>query len=57
MKTDKIFKYQQKIKVINDNLKIEKLKVKALSEELENPININRWRSVNETQDDVFELI
>ena len=26
----------------------EELKVKALSEELENPLNVNRWRNIGE---------
>lgn len=34
----------------------EKLKVKALSEELENPLNIHRCRSLEGTDPDVYEM-
>jgi hypothetical protein len=35
----------------------EKLKVKALSEELENPKNIHRWRKLGGTDCDTNEMI
>ena len=35
----------------------EKLKVKALSEELENPINVHRWRKLEATDSETFELM
>jgi hypothetical protein len=34
----------------------EKLKVKALSEELENPLNVHRCRSLEGTDPDVYEM-
>lgn len=39
-KVEKLFIYRDRIKNINDLLAEEKLKVRALSEELENPKNI-----------------
>lgn len=35
----------------------EKLKVKALSEEIENPINVHRWRKLEATDSETFELM
>ncbi|KAL0235430.1 hypothetical protein GEMRC1_002012 [Eukaryota sp. GEM-RC1] len=35
----------------------EKTKVTALSEELENPMNVHRWRTLEATNPDVYELI
>ena len=35
----------------------EKLKVKALSEELENPMNVHRWRKLEGTESESFEMI
>ena len=35
----------------------EKRKVKALSEELENPINIHRWRKLEGSDPTTFEMI
>ena len=47
-KVQKIFKYQSKIKELSYMIEKEGLKVKALSEELENPLNVNRWRNIGE---------
>ena len=33
------------------------MKTKALSEELENPINIHRWRKLESTDSEAYELI
>lgn len=55
-KIQKIFKYKKQIEKVKDKLLQEKLKVKALSEELEDPKNIQRWRSIGETSFDVYEL-
>ena len=35
----------------------ERTKVKALSEELENPINVHRWRKLSGSDPDSFEMI
>lgn len=35
----------------------EKLKVKALSEELENPMNVHRWRKLEGTESEAYEMI
>ena len=35
----------------------EKIKVKVLSEELENPLNVHRWRMLEASDPDSFELI
>ena len=56
-KIQKIFLYQNKIKIIDEKLREKKLKVKALSEELENPMNIKRWRSIGNDEHDIYELM
>ena len=38
-------------------LMTEKLQVKALSEELENPLNYHRWRKLEGTDPDTWELL
>lgn len=53
----KLSLYQSKIASLNEMLLEEKLRVKALSEELENPENLNRWRSVGSVELDDFELM
>lgn len=35
----------------------EKLKVKALSEELEYPMNVHRWRRLEATDSETYELM
>lgn len=35
----------------------EKTKVKALSEELENPMNVHRWRKLEGSDPTTFEMI
>jgi len=35
----------------------ERLQVKALSEELENPLNIHRWRKLEGTDPDTWEML
>jgi chromosome segregation ATPase len=52
-----ILKYKGKIEDLNGKLLEEKLKVKALSEELENPQNLNRWRSVGNMELDDYDLL
>ncbi|XP_011501647.1 PREDICTED: coiled-coil domain-containing protein 147-like [Ceratosolen solmsi marchali] len=39
------------------NLNKERLKVMALEEEVQNPLNIHRWRSLEGTDPDTFELL
>lgn len=34
-----------------------KLKVKALSEEIENPMNVHRWRKLEATDTAIYELM
>lgn len=38
-------------------LMTEKLQVKALSEELENPLNYHRWRKLEGTDPETWELL
>jgi hypothetical protein len=35
----------------------ERLKVKSLSEELENPMNVHRWRKLEATDSETYELM
>merc|ERR1712093_300947 len=35
----------------------ERTKVKALSEELENPMNVHRWRKLEGTDPDTYEML
>lgn len=42
---------------LNKELIEEKQKVKALSEELENPMNVHRWRKLEGTDCDAYEMI
>jgi len=35
----------------------EKLKVRGLSDELENPMNVHRWRKLEGTDSDTYEMI
>ena len=39
------------------NIFIEKTKVKALSEELENPMNVHRWRKLEGSDPATYEMI
>jgi hypothetical protein len=48
---------QDNIHNLNKELIEEKLKVKALSEELENPMNVHRWRKLEGTDCDAYEMI
>lgn len=56
-KISKLMGYKEKILKLNEMLLEEKLRVKALSEELENPLNANRWRSIGNVELDDFELM
>merc|ERR1719240_1275024 len=65
MKELKVFKkqvenipdLQREIHSLHKELIEEKLKVKALSEELENPMNVHRWRKLEGTDSDAYEMI
>merc|ERR1719240_2587774 len=48
---------QREIHALHKELIEEKLKVKALSEELENPMNVHRWRKLEGTDSDAYEMI
>ena len=50
-------RFHETIHALNKELVEEKLKVKALSEELENPKNIHRWRKLGGTDCDTNEMI
>jgi len=62
-----LYKVQQQAENINDlkaevyhhqrELLQERTKVKALSEELENPMNVHRWRKLEGSDRSMFELI
>jgi ribosomal protein L29 len=42
---------------LNKQLLAERLSVKALSEELENPLNHHRWRKLEGTDPDTWEML
>jgi predicted RNase H-like nuclease (RuvC/YqgF family) len=42
---------------LNKELIEEKLKVKSLTEELENPMNVHRWRKLEATDSETYELM
>ena len=42
---------------LSKELTEEKLKVKSLSEEIENPINVHRWRKLEATDSETYELM
>lgn len=52
----RIPKYKDEIYHLQSELIEEKLKVKALSEELENPLNIHRCRNLEGTDPDSYEM-
>lgn len=47
--TNSIPDLKNEIHTLNRELTENKLKVKALSEELENPMNVHRWRKLEAT--------
>lgn len=49
--------YKQRISELQSTILEEKVKVKALSEELENPLNEGRWRKMGGTDQDRYELL
>lgn len=52
----KIPQYKEEIFNLQSQLIEEKLKVKALSEELENPLNVHRCRNLEGTDPDSYEM-
>lgn len=42
---------------LDKELTEEQLKVKALSEEIDNPINVHRWRKLEATDNETYELM
>ena len=56
-KAAEIAKYKEEVLRLGNALQKERLQVKALSEELENPLNYHRWRQLQGTDPDTFELL
>ena len=56
-KASEIAKYKEEVLRLGNALQKERLQVKALSEELENPLNYHRWRQLQGTDPDTFELL
>ena len=48
---------EAKMHNLSKELTEEKLKVKSLSEEIENPINVHRWRKLEATDSETYELM
>lgn len=48
---------QSELHNLNKELIEEKLKVKSLTEELENPMNVHRWRKLEATDSETYELM
>ena len=56
-KAAEIAKYKEEVLRLGNSLQKERLQVKALSEELENPLNYHRWRQLQGTDPDTHELL
>ena len=56
-KASEIGDLRNEIIKLNRDLLVEKLQVKALSEELENPLNYHRWRKLEGTDPDTWEML
>lgn len=54
---NKIEELKNEMHNLQKDLIDEKLKVKALSEEIENPINVHRWRKLEATDSETYELM
>ena len=48
---------EKEVRVLTRSLTREKAKVRALSEELENPLNVHRWRQLEGSDPNAFESI
>lgn len=49
--------YKEEVLKLGNALQKERLQVKALSEELENPMNHHRWNQLKGTDPETFELL
>ena len=56
-KADTVADLKKEIYHLQQQLSQERLQVKALSEELENPLNFHRWRKLEGTDPDTWELL
>eukprot|EP00826_Nyctotherus_ovalis_P033953 TRINITY_DN2777_c0_g2_i4.p1 TRINITY_DN2777_c0_g2~~TRINITY_DN2777_c0_g2_i4.p1 ORF type:complete len:376 (-),score=171.95 TRINITY_DN2777_c0_g2_i4:821-1948(-) len=56
-RADNVKDFKKKIYVLTTELLNERMQVQALSEELENPINIHRWRRLEGTDADTYEML
>lgn len=56
-KAGSVEKLKKEIYNLHNSLIQEKMQVQALSEELENPINVHRWRKLEGTDPDTFEML
>ena len=56
-KSDMVEKFKHEIHTLGNALIQEKIQVQALSEELENPINVHRWRKLEGTDPDTYEML
>ena len=56
-KASQIGGYQEEVVRLGNALQMERLKVKAQAEELENPLNHHRWNQLKGTDPDTFELL
>lgn len=54
---EQIDELRQEVINLNKQLLTERLSVKALSEELENPLNYHRWRKLEGTDPDTWEML
>ena len=56
-KTLAIKDLKKEVHFLQKELLEEQVKVRCLSEELENPMNVHRWRKLEGTDPEAFELI
>ncbi len=56
-KASQISGYQEEVVQLGNCLQKERLQVKALSEELENPMNHHRWNQLKGSDPETFELL
>ena len=55
--TNGLGQLKSQLQLMESELVIEKIRLKALEEELENPINVHRWRKMEGSNPQEFELI
>ena len=56
-KAGMVGKLKHEIHTLQNSLIQERIQVQALSEELENPINVHRWRKLEGTDPDTYEML